>query len=131
MNVNWLAAPVFHGDEVAFRIGRRAWWRIQSGLVGDAGADGFGHGVVDGEDGVFGDVGAGLGDLAGVVEDGGGGDGTGGELAGFLELAEFFPTLDLCPLPFASKSNFLSVVQGAVARFRASVPDVLSDSKSN
>lgn len=67
----------------------------------------------------------------GVVEDGGGGDGTGGELAGFLELAEFFPTLDLCPLPFASKSNFLSVVQGAVARFRASVPDILSDSRSN
>ncbi len=35
------------------------------------GADGFGHGVVDGEDGVFGDVGAGLGDLAILVGDGG------------------------------------------------------------
>jgi hypothetical protein len=30
----------------------------------------------------------------GVVEDGGGGDGAVGEVAGFLELAEFFPTLD-------------------------------------
>jgi hypothetical protein len=30
----------------------------------------------------------------GVVEDGGGGDGAFGEVAGFLELAEFFPTLD-------------------------------------
>ncbi len=46
-------------------------WRIEAGLVGDAGADGFGHGVVDGEDGVFGDVGAGLGDLAVLVGDGG------------------------------------------------------------
>ena len=40
-------------------------------MVGGAGVDGGLHGVVDGEDGVFGDVGAGLGDLAGVVGDGG------------------------------------------------------------
>ncbi len=42
-------------------------WRIEAGLVRDAGADGFGHGVVDGEDCVFGEVGAGLGDLAVLV----------------------------------------------------------------
>lgn len=39
-----------------------------------AGADGVGHGVVDGEDGFFGDVGAGLGDFAGLVFDFGAGD---------------------------------------------------------
>lgn len=38
-------------------------------MVGDANADGFGHGVVGGVDGVFGDVGAGLGDLAVLVRD--------------------------------------------------------------
>jgi hypothetical protein len=43
----------------------------EAGLVGDAGADGFGHGVVDGEDGVFGDVGAGLGVVAILVGDAG------------------------------------------------------------
>ena len=64
-------APGGDGDEVAFRINWGAGCWIQTGFVGDAGADGFGHGVVDGEDGVFGDVGAGLGDLAIFVGDGG------------------------------------------------------------
>lgn len=40
-------------------------------MVGGAGGDGGLHGVVDGEDGFFGDVGAGLADLAGVVGFGG------------------------------------------------------------
>ena len=53
-----------NGYEITFGVG---WWTgrwVETGLVGLAGTDGFGHFVVDFEDGLFGDVAALLGDFA-------------------------------------------------------------------
>ena len=71
MNVRWpvAAVPFCAWEKVAFRIGWRARWGGESGLVGLAGVDGGLHFVVDGEDGVFGDVGPWCGDCTPVVED--------------------------------------------------------------
>ena len=71
MNVQWpvVGVPFCAWDKVAFRIGRRPGWWVEAGLVGGAGVDRRLHFVVDGEDGIFGDVGAFGGDFALVVED--------------------------------------------------------------
>ena len=66
--------PLGHGDEVAFGVGGWTGRRVEAGLVGVAGVDRCLHFVVDFEDRVFGDVAAGLDDLAGVVFDFGAGD---------------------------------------------------------
>ena len=48
--------PVGQRQEVALAVARRAGGRIQDGLVGFAGADGVGHGVVDFENDSLGAV---------------------------------------------------------------------------
>ncbi|HCS53912.1 MAG TPA: hypothetical protein DIW81_20380, partial [Planctomycetaceae bacterium] len=51
-----VGGPLGDGDEVAFFVSGGAGGWIELGLVGLAGADGFGHLVVDFEDGAFGAV---------------------------------------------------------------------------
>ena len=51
-----VGVPLGDGDEVAVRVGGWAGGWGETGLVGDAGADGFGEGVVDFEDRALGAV---------------------------------------------------------------------------
>ena len=61
--------PVGGGDEISFGVAWGGRWGMEFGRAGLAGFDGPLHFVVDGADGVFGDVGAFLDDFAGVVGD--------------------------------------------------------------